>query len=33
MFDDIYVDDHPVVAAEKAEFVAYHESFVGEGGH
>lgn len=33
MFDDIYVDDHPVVTAEKAEFVAYHESFVGEGGH
>nr|WP_245633188.1 pyruvate dehydrogenase (acetyl-transferring) E1 component subunit alpha [Luteipulveratus mongoliensis] len=31
MFDDIYVDEHPVVAAEKAEFVSYHASFEGAG--
>ncbi|WP_157509026.1 pyruvate dehydrogenase (acetyl-transferring) E1 component subunit alpha [Luteipulveratus halotolerans] len=33
MFDDIYVDEHPVVAAERAEFVSYHSSFEGEGAH
>lgn len=34
MFDDIYVDPHPVVEREKAEFIAYQESFAGsEGGH
>jgi 2-oxoisovalerate dehydrogenase E1 component alpha subunit len=33
MFDDIYVDPHPVVEREKAEFVAYQESFAAESGH
>jgi 2-oxoisovalerate dehydrogenase E1 component alpha subunit len=34
MFDNIYVDPHPVVEREKAEFIAYQESFaVSEGGH
>ena len=33
MFDHIYVEDHPVVAAERAEFEAYHASFVEEGSH
>ena len=32
MFDDIYAEPHPVVEAERAEFVAYHESFEQEGG-
>ncbi|TWE11344.1 pyruvate dehydrogenase (acetyl-transferring) E1 component subunit alpha [Rudaeicoccus suwonensis] len=27
MFDDIYVDEHPVVEQEKADFIAYHSSF------
>ncbi|MGZ4775552.1 MAG: pyruvate dehydrogenase (acetyl-transferring) E1 component subunit alpha [Oryzihumus sp.] len=31
MFDHIYVEEHPVVEAERAEFAAYHASF--EGGH
>ncbi|GAA1245117.1 pyruvate dehydrogenase (acetyl-transferring) E1 component subunit alpha [Oryzihumus leptocrescens] len=31
MFDHIYVEKHPVVEAERAEFAAYHASF--EGGH
>jgi len=34
MFDNIYVDPHPVVEREKAEFIAYQESFaVSEGRH
>jgi pyruvate dehydrogenase E1 component alpha subunit len=31
MFDHIYVEEHPVIEAERAEFAAYHASF--EGGH
>ncbi len=31
MFDHVYVEEHPLVAAEKAEFEAYHASF--EGAH
>jgi pyruvate dehydrogenase E1 component alpha subunit len=27
MFDEVYVDSHPLVERERAEFVAYHESF------
>lgn len=27
MFDDVYVDPHPLVAAERADFVAYHAGF------
>ncbi len=33
MFDHIYVEDHPVVEAERKEFAAYHAGFEGEGGH
>jgi 2-oxoisovalerate dehydrogenase E1 component alpha subunit len=31
MFDHIYVEEHPLIEAERAEFAAYHASF--EGGH
>jgi pyruvate dehydrogenase E1 component alpha subunit len=31
MFDDIYVEEHPLIDAERAEFAAYTASF--EGGH
>ncbi|WP_018157330.1 pyruvate dehydrogenase (acetyl-transferring) E1 component subunit alpha [Demetria terragena] len=33
MFDDVYAEPHSLVAAEKAEFVAFHESFEAEGAH
>ena len=33
MFDHIYVEEHPVVEAERKEFAAYHAGFEGEGGH
>ncbi|MEO8828259.1 pyruvate dehydrogenase (acetyl-transferring) E1 component subunit alpha [Lapillicoccus sp.] len=29
MFDHVYVEDHPLVAAERAEFLAYQASFAG----
>ncbi len=32
LFDHVYVEEHPVLVAEKEEFVAYHASFVEEGG-
>lgn len=33
MFDHIYVEEHPVVEAERKEFAAYHAGFAQEGGH
>lgn len=33
MFDHIYVEEHPVVEAERKEFAAYHAGFEGEGSH
>ncbi len=33
MFDHIYVEEHPVVEAERREFAAYHAGFEGEGSH
>ena len=33
MFDHIYVEEHPVVEAERREFAAYHAGFAEEGGH
>ncbi|GAA2736155.1 pyruvate dehydrogenase (acetyl-transferring) E1 component subunit alpha [Pedococcus aerophilus] len=33
MFDHIYVEEHPVVEAERKEFAAYHAGFTTEGGH
>jgi 2-oxoisovalerate dehydrogenase E1 component alpha subunit len=33
MFDHIYVEPHPLVEAERAEFAAYHAGFEGEGSH
>ena len=33
MFDHIYVEEHPVVEAERKEFAAYHAGFAEEGGH
>jgi pyruvate dehydrogenase E1 component alpha subunit len=33
MFDHIYVEEHPVVEAERREFAAYHAGFATEGGH
>jgi pyruvate dehydrogenase E1 component alpha subunit len=31
MFDNVYVEEHPLIEAERAEFAAYAASF--EGGH
>ena len=33
MFDHIYVEEHPVVEAERREFAEYHAGFATEGGH
>ena len=33
MFDHVYVEEHPVVEAERREFAAYHAGFTTEGGH
>ncbi|MGA8979804.1 MAG: thiamine pyrophosphate-dependent enzyme, partial [Pedococcus sp.] len=33
MFDHVYVEEHPVVEAERREFAEYHAGFTTEGGH
>jgi 2-oxoisovalerate dehydrogenase E1 component alpha subunit len=33
MFDNVYVDDHPLLAAERSEFAAYRETFLDGGQH
>jgi 2-oxoisovalerate dehydrogenase E1 component alpha subunit len=33
MFDHVYVDDHPLLAAERSEFAAYRETFLDGGQH
>jgi 2-oxoisovalerate dehydrogenase E1 component subunit alpha len=33
MFDHIYVEEHPLVEAERQQFIDYHAGFEGEGAH
>jgi 2-oxoisovalerate dehydrogenase E1 component alpha subunit len=33
MFDHVYVDEHPLLAAERREFAAYRETFLDGGQH